>query len=47
MQNVVVLFSAPDFTAKDYDQVWDDLRAAGQEFIFSYTAFQISSMKVH
>ena len=30
MKNVVVLFSAPDFTAKDYDQVWDDLRAAGQ-----------------
>lgn len=30
MQNVVVLFSSPGFTAKDYDQVWDDLRAAGQ-----------------
>ena len=30
MQNVVVIFSAPDFTAKDYDQIWDDLRAAGQ-----------------
>lgn len=30
MQNVVVIFKAPDFTAKDYDQVWDDLRAAGQ-----------------
>ena len=30
MKNVVVLFSAPGFTAKDFDQVWDDLRAAGQ-----------------
>jgi len=30
MQNVVVILSSPEFTAKDYDQVWDDLRAAGQ-----------------
>jgi len=30
MQQVVVIFSSPDFTAKDYDQVWDDLKAAGQ-----------------
>lgn len=30
MENVVVIFSAPDFTAKNYDDVWDDLRAAGQ-----------------
>ena len=30
MQNVVVLFNAPEFSAKNYDQVWDDLRAAGQ-----------------
>ena len=30
MKNVVVLFSAPGFTAKHFDQVWDDLRAAGQ-----------------
>ena len=30
MKNVVVLFNAPGFTAKQFDQVWDDLRAAGQ-----------------
>ena len=30
MKNVVVLFNAPGFTAKHFDQVWDDLRAAGQ-----------------
>ena len=30
MKNVVVLFNSPGFTAKHYDQVWDDLRAAGQ-----------------
>jgi hypothetical protein len=30
MQNVVVVMSSPDFTAKDFDQVWDDLKAAGQ-----------------
>lgn len=30
MKNVVVLFSAPGFTAEHFDQVWDDLRAAGQ-----------------
>ena len=30
MQKVVVIFSSPDFTAQDYDKVWDDLRAAGQ-----------------
>ena len=30
MQKVVVLFNAPQFTAKNFDQVWDDLRAAGQ-----------------
>ena len=30
MQNVVVIFSAPQFSAQNYDQVWDDLRAAGQ-----------------
>ena len=29
MKNVVVLFNAPGFTSKHYDQVWDDLRAAG------------------
>lgn len=30
MQKVVVLLNAPDFTAKDFDKIWDDLRAAGQ-----------------
>lgn len=30
MQKIVVLFNAPGFTAKHFDQVWDDLRAAGQ-----------------
>ena len=29
MEKVVVIFSSPQFTAKHYDQVWDDLRAAG------------------
>jgi len=29
MKNVVVLFNAPGFTEKHFDQVWDDLRAAG------------------
>ena len=30
MEKVVVLFNAPEFTANDYDMVWDELRAAGQ-----------------
>jgi hypothetical protein len=30
MKNVVVVFSSPEFTSKHYDQVWDDLRAAGE-----------------
>lgn len=30
MKKIVVLFDAPGFTSKHYDQVWDDLRAAGQ-----------------
>jgi|SRR5437764_14574111 len=30
MKKIVVLFDAPGFTAKHYDQVWDDLRQAGQ-----------------
>jgi len=30
MKNVVVLFNSPGFTSKHYDQVWEDLRAAGQ-----------------
>lgn len=30
MQKVVAIFSSSEFNAKDFDQVWDDLRAAGQ-----------------
>ena len=30
MKKVVVLFDAPGFTARHFDQVWDGLRAAGQ-----------------
>ncbi|HLX93535.1 MAG TPA: hypothetical protein VKR32_17745 [Puia sp.] len=30
MENIVVVFKAPGFTSKDYDKVWDDLKAAGQ-----------------
>ena len=30
MQNVVVIFNAPGFTAKHFDHTWDELRAAGQ-----------------
>ena len=30
MKKIVVLFDAPGFTAKHYDKVWEDLRAAGQ-----------------
>ncbi|MFI5187945.1 MAG: hypothetical protein ACHQF0_14540 [Chitinophagales bacterium] len=30
MKKIVVLFDAPGFTAKHFDQAWDDLRAAGQ-----------------
>jgi len=29
MKNVVVIFDAPKFTAENYDQVWEDLQAAG------------------
>ena len=29
MEKTVVVFNAPGFTSKHYDQVWDDLRAAG------------------
>ena len=31
MKKVVVLFNAPGFTEKHFDQVWEDLRAAGHE----------------
>lgn len=30
MKNVMVLFNSPGMTAKEYDQVWEDLRAVGQ-----------------
>jgi hypothetical protein len=30
MENIVVIFKAPGFTSKHYDQVWDDLKAAGE-----------------
>jgi len=29
MKKVVVMFNSPDFNAKNYEQVWDDLRKAG------------------
>ncbi|PWT93221.1 MAG: hypothetical protein C5B54_02220 [Acidobacteria bacterium] len=29
MKKTVVIFSSPDFSSKNYDQVWEDLRAAG------------------
>ena len=29
MGKVVVIVTSPDFTAKNYEQVWEDLRAAG------------------
>jgi hypothetical protein len=29
MKKLVVLFSAPGFTSKNYDQVWESLRLAG------------------
>ncbi|MDP4261696.1 MAG: hypothetical protein Q8941_04135 [Bacteroidota bacterium] len=32
MKQIVVLFDAPGFTATDFDQTWDDLRAAGITF---------------
>ena len=30
MKNIVVVFNCPGMTLKQYDSVWDDLRAAGQ-----------------
>ena len=30
MKNIVVLFNSPGMTSKQYDDVWEDLRAAGQ-----------------
>jgi hypothetical protein len=29
MKKVVVIFNSPQFNAKNYDQVWEDLKAAG------------------
>lgn len=31
MKKVLVQFNIPGMTAKQYDQVWDELRKAGQE----------------
>jgi len=31
MKKVLVQFSSPGMTAKQFDQVWDELRKAGQE----------------
>src|SRR5689334_7776649 len=30
MEKVVVIVSSPEYTSKQYDQVWDGIRAAGQ-----------------
>ena len=30
MKKIMVQFNIPDMTAKQYDQAWEDLRAAGQ-----------------
>jgi len=29
MEKVVVIMSSPEFTEKPYNQIWDDLKAAG------------------
>lgn len=31
MEKTVVIMNSAEFTAKNYDQVWDDLRAAGAD----------------
>ena len=31
MEKVVVIMSSPEFTEKEYNQVWDGLKAAGLE----------------
>ena len=43
MKKIVVLFDAPGFTSQHFDQVWDDLRAAGQahpQGLISHVGFQ-------
>ena len=43
MKQVVVIFEAPGFTAQHFDQVWEDLRAAGQAHpkgLISHVGFQ-------
>jgi hypothetical protein len=30
MKKIVVIMNSPTFTANNYEQVWDDLRAAGK-----------------
>jgi len=29
MEKIVVVFNSPEFTSKDYDHSWDEIRAAG------------------
>jgi len=31
MEKLLAIFKIPDMTAKQYDQCWDDLRAAGMQ----------------
>ena len=43
MKQVAVVFEAPGFTARHFDQVWEDLRAAGQAHpkgMVSHVGFQ-------
>ena len=43
MKNVVVLFDAPGFTSEQFDKVWEDLKAAGQEHpkrLISHVSFE-------
>src|ERR1700746_3040305 len=42
MKKVVVIMNSPEFTAKDFDQVWDGVRAAGHSHpkgLLSHVAF--------
>ena len=43
MKQTVVLFNAPGFTSDDYDNVWEELRAAGQSHpkgLISHVGFE-------
>ena len=43
MEKIVVFFDAPGFTSKHYDQVWDELHAAGithPKGLISHVGFQ-------